>query len=182
MFDDSISLSSLSSIGRRGSIFGATDNGDKPCGWLMPVIIVIAVILGLVLLYYWFCPPQSSTSMLVIENYAGKTGSIPTTPTGQVADLNSATFEQKLKSEPQFAVAFVSNGCGWCTKLKPELIAAAKKSKIPVYTLYSHNAKDLLGRYKINGFPHILKFKNGKVVGEQPGFAPQDKLVVFLNQ
>lgn len=186
-FSDLLSTSTLSSLSTLPSLndepggcskctFGAADGDNAPCGWLMPVIIGISVILLFVLAYYWMCGDDRKSKVdEVVIIQEGMSG-------GQIVDIDANIFRKKLSSRSPFVVVFVSDHCGWCKKLKAELAKASPKFKVPVHTLNAEKAgQNLLQQYKVSGFPHLIKFEGGQPKKVQSGFAPADTLIAFVN-
>lgn len=74
----------------------------------------------------------------------------------------------KGKSVVMFGASF----CGHCTKMKPAFAKASDKLKdVECVYVQSTNKeqRDALKKYKIEGFPSVLFFQNGKKIGEYSG-------------
>jgi thiol-disulfide isomerase/thioredoxin len=100
---------------------------------------------------------------------------------GQVEDIDGGKAMAKIKGNTEVVVALLAQGCSWCKKLQPELHKAAKQSRVPVYTVHASKAGPLLKQLKVNGFPHIIKFKNGAPAKQQPGYTTADKLLQLFH-
>ena len=205
------SLSTLSSLdtvatsNASGCSRCAFGSPGEPCSWLMPVIIGLGLILLVVLVYYW-CngneyhrrrrrPIVRETDIVIIDQQpqeqqpqeAVNVGAVmkpvlkKPKSSGQVEDLTAEMLDAKIKGGDEFVVAVISDGCGWCHRLMPELVKAAKMVDIPIYSIRVQVARDIAQRHNISGFPHILHFKNGKPINQHPGFAPLDGLLAFIN-
>lgn len=96
-------------------------------------------------------------------------------------DFNGDEFVYKGK----FISLIQSLNCGWCTKVKPDYSNAAKKHKGVWTTIEMDTADEKLKSFVQNmpqfeGFPHIVLFKDGKVVKTYTGDRSSDDLIQFL--
>jgi thioredoxin-like negative regulator of GroEL len=104
------------------------------------------------------------------------------TPPNQVIDLTGPQFMDEHNKAP-IMCAFFADGCGHCKNMKQNYHDAAKKSKIPLYTLYAHRdgAQDVLSMLQIRGFPTIGKVYKGKIISTYQGDRSSDSLAAFAN-
>lgn len=208
MSDSDISdISSLSSAPTLSTTSSASSLGEdnSSCGWFMPLLVILGLIAVGFLLYNYWCEEnyQNDSGTITVKPYVVQpshesfgamqrsNGSAQwngeTVPSrvehGQVKDLDAKSFLRALKTYPVLVVAFVANGCGHCTTMKPNLHAAAKKSKIPVFTAHAHRegVMDLLKAYGIMGFPTVLKFVNGQKQEEYMGNRQPDDIAAYCN-
>jgi thioredoxin domain-containing protein 5 len=91
------------------------------------------------------------------------------------------TYENKdnindiIKKSPNLTILFYWNMCGHCAALKPIWDKVSNKYKKDykccVLNVEVSQLKYLKAKYKknINGFPTILKYKNGKKINEYNG-------------
>lgn len=191
--DDS-SLFSNSSIQSSESGF-MNRNSKQACSWIALIVCLLVLIMISVLIYNYMgeCDDeyinQDDNEIYVFEiDNNNPNGNLhkkhhKTQWNGKVVDLDSNSFKKALKSYPEFVVAFVANGCGHCTQMKPSLHSSAKKSNIPVFTSHAHRdgIMDLVQEYNVEGFPTVIKFKNGQKLKEYQGTRQTDDLVKFYN-
>lgn len=105
-----------------------------------------------------------------------KQGSIP------VDIPNSETFDALLKSGQPLVVAFTMTGCGHCTHMKPAFMqAASSKPQNAMVIVDTSVCPKVAERYGIQGFPTIIKFKNGSVVEEYKGDRSLNSLLEFAS-
>jgi thioredoxin 1 len=98
-----------------------------------------------------------------------------------VDQLTSDTFDQYI-SNGKVIVDFGAPWCGWCVKFDPifEETAAKYKGQVKFGHVDTDENRGLGMKYASQGIPQITLFENGKIVAEQPGYAPLeefDKLV-----
>jgi thiol-disulfide isomerase/thioredoxin len=180
---DVSSTSSLDVARLNESLRGYHQPSHSCMSWLVPLLIAVGVGLLVYLIYNYSCGYKSSNSnsnsnsnnsngVLVISNMANNSNS------GQVVDLDGDKLDSISSNEP-VVVAFLAQGCGWCTKVKPNYVETAKVSPKQLYSLYAHskNGMESCKRYGVKGFPTIMYIHKGKVVSEYSGDrSPQDLL------
>ena len=142
--------------------------------WLVPLLIAVGIGLLMYLIYNYSCKSGSKNSngenndsngVLIVSNMSNSSNS-----GGQVVDLDGDKLESLSSSQP-IVVAFLAQGCGWCSKVKPNYVEAAKSSPKTLYSLYAHskNGMDRCKQYGVKGFPTILYIHKGRVVAEYQG-------------
>lgn len=142
--------------------FRSSQPGDKPsgCQWLL-ILGLIAV--GALLVYFLWKQCKKSTSKSVeLVRYAGAKA-----PTKGLRECPADTFAQHIATgKMPCVIAFVAPWCGFCKQMKPALEQAAAQATVPVLTITYEKDKpwmqNLLKKYKIDGFPTIIKFQGGK--------------------
>lgn len=85
-----------------------------------------------------------------------------------LVDGDEKLFSQIVDVQKQpCIVAFMMNGCGHCTKMRPDLERAAKRAvrngRIPFMGIDMAKAGNLLERLQVKGFPTIVKIMGGKM-------------------
>jgi len=169
---------------------------------------VLALVLVGVLIYYYWCDwcenrdnnnndddgSRNNQNQNVTMDYTeymknSNTNTYPSKPvqpshSGTVEDVDAATLAKYMKTYPEMVVAFVSNGCGHCTNMKPAIHAAAKQSKVPIFTCHAHRdgVMDVLKQWQIMGFPTVLRLVNGQKGEEYNGNRQADDLAGFCNK
>ena len=104
--------------------------------------------------------------------------------TGTVIELDDAGFENiVISSSLPVMVDFFSPSCGPCQILAPVIETVAKKyaNRILIAKLDTSRHQLTAGRYSIRGVPTLIFFKNGKVVDQLVGAAPQAQIEQKLN-
>jgi len=104
--------------------------------------------------------------------------------TGVVVALTDDTFSQIVEKSPlPVLVDFYSPTCGPCQMVAPiiENIAAAYAGKAVVCKLNTATHNMAASRFQIRGVPTILYFKDGKMVDQLVGAAPQADIEARLN-
>lgn len=91
-------------------------------------------------------------------------------------------FEQVLKNKPVVVVGFTMKGCPHCVSAKPEYIAAATKTAVPMLLLDEANAHSIVEKLGIKGFPTFIKFKDGLPFAKFENMPrTSDNFVAFAN-
>ncbi|HEY9815373.1 MAG TPA: protein disulfide isomerase family protein [Candidatus Obscuribacterales bacterium] len=97
-----------------------------------------------------------------------------------VQEVDQNGFQRHVKDQGQpTVVAFVAEGCGHCTALKPNFAEAATLARLPFLQVEYAQAGDLCKALGINGFPTILRFEGGEKVAEYRGDRSADSLAKF---
>ena len=85
---------------------------------------------------------------------------------------NKKGVSDVLKTSPNMTILYYWDMCGHCTALKPTWDKLCKKYKntkdCDILNVEQAHINHLPVKYKtgINGFPTIVKYKNGKKIGE----------------
>lgn len=86
-------------------------------------------------------------------------------------------------NDPVFSVACTMTGCGPCNQFKPALLAAAKKSKQPIYML-NYNGEEWkqneLSNMKVSGFPSMYRFTKDQAPQEYKGDRTEGSVLRFI--
>lgn len=147
--------------------------------WLVPLLIAVGLGLLVYLIYNYSCGNKSkndgsnNNGVLVVSNMSNSNNS-----GGQVVDLDGDKLEALSNNHP-IIVAFLAQGCGWCSKVKPNVVEAAKSSPKTLYSMYAHskNGMERCKQYGVKGFPTILYIHKGRIVSEYQGDrSPSDLL------
>ena len=91
-----------------------------------------------------------------------------------------------LKQHNNVTILYYSDMCGHCLKLMPVWKRLLKKydksEKIAIINVEANNINCLRVNYKknIEGFPTILKYKNGKLLDEYNGDRKTKSLNMFI--
>ncbi|HPN32716.1 MAG TPA: thioredoxin [bacterium] len=102
----------------------------------------------------------------------------------QIIYLDSNNFSNEIENYDGTAlVDFYADWCGPCRMLAPVIETLAKnfEGKIKICKVNTDNAQDIAAKYKINGIPAVLVFKNGKEVENLVGFRPVEAYTKVLN-
>jgi len=111
---------------------------------------------------------------------------------GEVADAANAPRE--IASEEDFKttvedakgivfVDFHASWCGWCVKLAPivDKLAADYAGKVTFVKVDTDQLQDLAGRYKVQGLPTMIVFKDGKPAQTIVGYRDEAALKKILD-
>ena len=122
------------------------------------IFVLVALLLG-ILLYY-----NNNSSSLTDET---------TEPSAQ---YDSADADGNV-------LIFYANWCGYCKASKQEFLDAADEGngKIVLVNVDDSDAKPLVQRYNIKGFPTIIKV-SGKSFKKYEGERTSKDIVAFLNE
>src|SRR3989454_6318022 len=104
-----------------------------------------------------------------------------------VRSVNDTDFQAEVidasKSQPVM-VDFWAEWCRPCHMLAPTVaeIAHDYAGKLKVMKLNVDEAMNSAGRYRVQGIPTLLLFKNGQVVEQIVGAVPKDQITKALDR
>ncbi|KAN0055820.1 hypothetical protein ACTA71_011707 [Dictyostelium dimigraforme] len=103
----------------------------------------------------------------------------------QVAHLNNRNFSSYLANHPEgVLVMFFTAGCGHCTKMKPAFGEASQiaieKGVGSLAAVDCGISKKICEKYKIESYPNVYLFKDGKNVEKYGGDRSVNSLIEFL--
>lgn len=112
---------------------------------------------------------------LASEHQKGSGNSLKTLTSG-------AEVASKIAENKPLVIAFTSTSCGHCTAMKPKLTEAAKKATIPIFDfVFDGKSMELLKKYKVDGFPTVLRFDKGQLTKSYSGDRSADSLAQFAS-
>ncbi len=102
--------------------------------------------------------------------------------TQEFTDSNFAN--DVLKSDKPVLVDFWAPWCGPCKMIGPVIEKLSKdlEATVKIGKLNVDEHPATAQEYGISSIPALLMFKDGKVVGQQLGFAPEPRLREFIGQ
>lgn len=92
-------------------------------------------------------------------------------------ELNPDNFKDSINSEKIVIVDFYTNYCGWCTKLQ----SWVDKNKFKTYKLNSEEYRDLSKQFKVNSYPTLIVFKDGKPISKVSGIDDAKDVIKSYN-
>lgn len=95
-----------------------------------------------------------------------------------------ATFEDIIKKHPLVLVDFSATWCGPCQALAPilEQLKAHYKEGISIVKIDVDKNNALAGKYKVQGVPTMLLFRDGIQVWRQSGVLDLKQLIAVVEQ
>lgn len=103
--------------------------------------------------------------------------------TRRVTHASEANFsEQVLRSDGPVLVDFYATWCGPCKSLGPTLEQlAAENPHAKVVKVDIDDNPGLAERYGVQSIPHLMVFKDGRIVAKQTGLASKSRLKAMLD-
>jgi thioredoxin 1 len=98
--------------------------------------------------------------------------------------ISDASFEADvLKSAQPVLVDFWAEWCGPCRAIAPALEEIAKdlQGKVTVAKINIDENPATPMKYRVQGIPTLMLFKNGQVAATKVGSLPKGKLVEWIN-
>ena len=104
--------------------------------------------------------------------------SAPSTLTTAISPEKNNFKTEVLASKSLVLADIGATWCVPCRLLAPTIdkLAQAYQGRLKVVKIDADQNQDLVGQLGIQGFPTVLFFKNGKVVGSLVGYAPESDL------
>jgi thioredoxin 1 len=101
-------------------------------------------------------------------------------------ELTDQNFEEEvIKSDQPVLVDFWAEWCGPCQAMTPiieELIKDNEGKPVKIGKLNIDENKEVVGKYGVLSIPTFALFKDGKIVNQQAGAVPKEKLQEMLDQ
>merc|ERR1711887_236797 len=124
---------------------------------------------------------SSSSNALAAEN-----GAISGQDSQAVVKMNmlDGDFNPQMKKGEMTFVKFFAPWCGHCRSLAPtwELLSSKYAGKVKVAEVDCTQNRNLCSRYKIQGYPTLILFKDGKMVQEYQGGRDLKTLSNFIEK
>ena len=98
--------------------------------------------------------------------------------------VTDASFEADvLKASQPVLLDFWAEWCGPCKAIAPTLDALAQElqGKVVVAKINIDENPATPNRYRVQGIPTLMLFKNGQVAATKIGAEPKQKLVSWIN-
>ena len=98
--------------------------------------------------------------------------------------LTDSNFDERLKEHPLLIVDLWAPWCGPCKMIGPMIEAMAKEyqGKAVFGKLNVDQNQMTASRYKVQGIPTLLVFRNGRLVDRQVGALPKNRLVSVVER
>ena len=97
--------------------------------------------------------------------------------------VNSAQFNELLKSDKPVVCDFFATWCGPCKMLAPVFTKLAEKhaAEAVFVKVDVDECTDIASRYGIMSIPYIAIFKDGEMSAKSVGFMPEGEFEQFLS-
>lgn len=96
--------------------------------------------------------------------------------------ITYSTMEKKVADKEEIYAYFYQPECEHCKIVSPVLIPMAESLGKPLYPVNIANNKEAWDKYKVQGTPTLIHFKDGKEVGTVVGEQPEATFRDFLTK
>jgi thioredoxin 1 len=130
---------------------------------------------------------KALATMAAANNAATTTEVTPPAPPGSagaVVEATDATFSaQVLKAPGYVLVDGAATWCGWCKKLAPlfDALAPQYAGKVKFVHIFLDENTNTQTSLKVDAFPTLIMFKDGKEVSREEGYLDADPLKVWVD-
>lgn len=104
---------------------------------------------------------------------------------GQIFTVqDSKDFEEKvIKSKDVVIVDFYADWCGPCRMLAPKLeTRIGQEDKVHLAKVNVDNLDELAAKHQVSTIPHVVGFKNGKMIDKFIGNKDNDVIDAFIKK
>lgn len=92
-----------------------------------------------------------------------------------IIELNEQNFDKEIESGLKL-IEFYATWCTYCTKQRIEL-QELEDSDIRIGIVDGDESPNIISRYKIDGYPTFILFKNGEKIAQFSGFHRKSELL-----
>lgn len=89
--------------------------------------------------------------------------------------MNEEQLNAFIAEHKNVVVDFYADWCGPCKAMEPHLkeLAEQNKDKFTLLKVNFDYSRELANKFQIRGIPHLLIYKDGKLIDQHSGFSPQ---------
>ena len=149
-----------------------TPESSSSCWNLVTVILVISIVMMLIYMFAYMPRTYDASAS------GGTCGMKVKTESGPEHVESEDHFEKLLQNHPVVIVMFFADWCGHCQQLKPHFHNASEKASAK-FLLVKDSQRALMSKHKIQGFPTVKRFDNGKFSSNYAGARNTEGLVAF---
>ena len=98
--------------------------------------------------------------------------------------ITTAEFDKVIAGDKLVMVDFYTTWCGPCKKMAP-FIEQVREKHSDIVTVLKVDAEaqmDIADRYRLEGYPTVIFFKKGQVIGRSLGYTDFDGLMALVNK
>ncbi len=98
--------------------------------------------------------------------------------------ITTEEFDKIISGEKLVMVDFYTTWCGPCKKMAPfiERIRNEQSKTVIVLKIDAEAQMDIADRYRLEGYPTVIFFKKGQVIGRSLGYTDYDGLMTLVNK